>query len=313
MIDEQSMGILLALLAAFCWGLGASLYKIVIKTEHSLFLTIAIRGSIAVPFIAIVTFFVNGFATVGFLFSQEVLPILIFSSLFVSIGDLSFFGSLQRMDVSKAMPISSIYPLFTAIWLVFFGLEEISTVVLIGIIILIVGLGFLAQQEKDDSTNSEGGDEMKVGIGLAVTAAVFWSLGVYSLRVLLNFPEIDVYSLATVRFGMLTGFFVILWGINSIYNYSQGKDDPASLAHITMKAGIVFGIGGILSWGIGAISFFISIEAIGAARATPISSINPLVSVVVGILVLKEKLTPLQTIGILLIIFGSVFVSLQQI
>jgi len=249
LIDEQSMGILLALLAAFCWRLGASLYKIVIKTEHSLFLTIAIRGSIAVPFIAIVTFFVNGFATVGVLFSGEVLPILIVSSLFVSIGDLSFFGSLQRMEVSKAMPISSIYPLFTAIWLVIFG----------------------------------------------------------------DFPEVDVYSLATVRFGMLTGFFVIIWSINTIYNYSQGKDDPASLAHITKKVGVVFGIGGILSWGIGAISFFTSIEMIGAARATPISSINPLVSVIIGILVLEEKLKPLQAIGIMLIIFGSVFVSFQQI
>lgn len=305
------MGILLALLAAFCWGLGASLYKIVIKTEHSLFLTIAIRGSIAVPFIAIVTFFVNGFTTTGILFSQEVLPILIVSSLFVSIGDLSFFGSLQRMDVSKAMPISSIYPLFTAIWLVIFGLEVISSIILVGIIILIIGLGFLAQQEKDESTNSEVRQDIQAGIGLAVTAAVFWSLGVYSLRVLLDFPEIDVYSLATVRFGMLTSLFVILWGINSIYNYSQGKDDPASLTHITMKVGIVFGIGGILSWGIGAISFFTSIEMIGAARATPISSINPLVSVIIGILVLKEKLTSLQAIGILLIIFGSIFVSLQ--
>ncbi|MFX1536367.1 MAG: DMT family transporter [Promethearchaeota archaeon] len=312
MIDEQSIGILLAFLAALCWGLGASLYKIVIKTEHSLFLTIAIRGSIAVPFIAVVTFFVNGFATVGILFSQEVLPILIVSSIFVSIGDLSFFGSLQRMDVSKAMPIASVYPLFTAIWLIIFSLETISSVVLVGITILIAGLGFLSQQE-EESTNLEVGEDIKVGIGLAVTAAIFWSLGIYTLRLLLNFPEVDVYSLATVRFGMLTGLFIVLWGVTTVYNYKQGKDDPASLAHITAKVGIIFGIGGILSWGIGAISFFTSIEMIGAARATPISSINPLVSVILGILVLKEKLKPFQAIGILLIIFGSIFVSLQQI
>ena len=81
---------------------------------------------------------------------------------------------------------------------------------------------------------------------------------------------------------------------------------------MTPKVGVVFGIGGILSWGIGAISFFTSIELIGAARATPISSINPLFSVILGILVLKEKLKPLQAIGIMLIIFGSIFVSLQQ-
>jgi DME family drug/metabolite transporter len=213
------------------------------------------------------------------------------------------------MDVSKAMPIASIYPLFTAMWLIIFSLETVSYVVIIGIFVLVIGLGFLSQQEK--AAESEVEEGMKMGIVLAVTAAIFWSLGVYSLRLLLDFPEVDVYSLATVRFGMLTGFFIILWGINTIYNYTQGREDPASLIHITPKVGIIFGIGGILSWGIGAISFFISIELIGAARATPISSINPLISVIIGILVLKEKLKPLQAIGIMLIIFGSIFVSLQ--
>lgn len=313
MIDNQTIGVLFALVAAVCWGLGASLYKIVIKTEHSLFLTIAIRGSIAVPFIAIVTFFINGFVSIGILISPEVFPILIISSIFVSIGDLSFFGSLQRMEVSKAMPIASIYPLFTVILLIIFGLETISSVVLTGIIILIVGLGFLAQQEKETATNSEVGEDIKIGLGLAVIAAVFWSLGIYTLRLLLDFPDVDVYSLATVRFGLLTLLFVMLWSTNSVYNYTQGKDDPASLTYITKKVGIVFGIGGILSWGIGAISFFSSIELIGAARATPISSINPLISVIVGIFVLKEKLKPLQAIGILLIVFGSIFVSIQQV
>ncbi|UCG03913.1 MAG: DMT family transporter [Candidatus Heimdallarchaeota archaeon] len=312
MIDNQTIGVLFALLAAVCWGLGASLYKIVIKTEHSLFLTIAIRGAIAVPFIAVVTFFVNGFASLGILFSPEVLPILLISSAFVSIGDLSFFGSLQRMDVSKAMPIASIYPLFTAILLIIFGLETITSIVLIGIIILILGLGFLSQQEKENSADSKSEEKLKVGLALAVIAAIFWSFGIYTLRLLLDFPEVDVYSLATVRFGLLTSIFIIIWGINTTYNYKIGKDDPASLEHITKKVGLVFGIGGILSWGIGAISFFSSIELIGAARATPISSINPLISVIIGIAVLKEKLKPLQAIGILLMIFGSIFVSLQQ-
>ncbi|MFX0123895.1 MAG: DMT family transporter [Candidatus Hodarchaeota archaeon] len=312
MIDEQSLGILLALFAALCWGLGASLYKIVLKSEHSLFLTIAIRGSIAVPFIALVTFFVNGFSSLGMLLSIEVFPILVISSIFVGVGDLSFFGSLQRIDISKAIPVASIYPLFTAILLIIFGLETISLDVMIGIIILIIGLGFLAQEEKE-TTISQSGKYIKKGFSLAVIAAIFWSFGIYTLRLLLDFPEVDVYSLATLRFGILTLIFIVLWSINTVYQYQKGNEDPASLSHITKRVSIVFGIGGIISWGIGAISFFSSIEMIGAARATPISSINPLISVIIGIFVLKEKLTPLQAVGILLIIFGSIFVSIQQV
>ncbi|MFX1282742.1 MAG: DMT family transporter [Promethearchaeota archaeon] len=310
MIDEQLLGTLLALFAAVCWGVGASLYKSVLKSEHSLFLTITIRGSVAVPFIALVTFFVNGFYSLTILFSPEVLPILIVSSIFVGFGDLLFFGSLQRIEVTQAMPVASIYPLFTAILLILFGLETISLIIFIGIIILIVGLGFLAQQNKDSSSNLELQGEIKVGLALAVSAAIFWSVGIYTLKLLLDFPDVDVYSLATLRFGILTIFFGVLWGINTSYRHQMGIVDPASLSHLTKKVAFVLGMGGIISWGIGAISFFSSIEMIGAGRATPISSINPLVSVIIGIFVLKEKLSPFQAIGIFLIIFGSIFVSI---
>jgi len=313
LIDEQLLGTILALFAAVCWGVGASLYKIVLKSEHSLFLTITIRGSIAVPFIAIVTFFVNNFYSLEILFSPEVLPILIFSSIFVGFGDLWFFGSLQRIEITKAMPVASIYPLFTAILLIIFGLETISLVVLIGIIILIAGLGFLAQENKSSSSNLESQEEMKMGLALAVLAALFWSFAIYTLRLLLDYPDVDVYSLATVRFGILTFFFGIFWIINTLYRHQTGIVDPASLSHITKKVSFILGLGGILSWGIGGISFFSSIEMIGAGRATPISSINPLISVIIGILVLKEKISPLQAVGILLIIFGSIFVSILEL
>lgn len=311
MIDEQLLGTLLALFAAFCWGVGASLYKLVLKSEHSLLLTITIRGSIAVPFIAIVTFFVNGFYSLAILFSPEVLPLLIFSSIFVGFGDLLFFGSLQRIEVTKAMPVASIYPLFTAILLIAFGLETISSVVFIGIIILLVGLGFLAQENRPSSSNLESQEGIKVGMLFAVLAALLWSFAIYTLRLLLDY-EIDVFSLATIRFGILTLLFGVLWIINTFYRHQRGIIDPASLSQMTRKVGFVLGLGGIISWGIGAISFFSSIEMIGAGRATPISSINPLISVIIGVFILKEKLAPLQAVGILLIIFGSIFVSILQ-
>ncbi|UCE13500.1 MAG: DMT family transporter [Candidatus Heimdallarchaeota archaeon] len=313
MVSEQTVGVLLALFAAICWGSGASLYKIVLKSEHSLFLTITIRGSIAVPFIAIVTFFVTGFYSIGILLSPKVLPILILSSLCVGFGDLIFFGSLQRIEVSKAMPVASIYPLFTAILLILFGVETISTVVIIGIFILILGLGLLAQQDVESLTNVESKDSMKAGLTLAVLAAIFWSFGITTLSIILEYPGIDVYSLATIRFGLLTLLFGLLWMINSFYRHYGGKIDPTSLSHLSKRDGFVLGLGGIITWGIGAVSFFSSIEMIGAARATPISSINPLASFFVGIFILKERLSPLQVVGVLLIIFGSIFVSIQQI
>ena len=76
----------------------------------------------------------------GVLFYPEIFPVLILSSIFVGIGDLSFFGSLQRIDVSKTQPVAAIYPLFTVVLLILSGLEDVTIDVLVGTIVLIFGI-----------------------------------------------------------------------------------------------------------------------------------------------------------------------------
>ena len=313
-IDEQFIGIILTFLAAFAWGFAAALNKFILKPEHSLIVTMTIRGVFAVPFLAILTFFINRFESVEVLFYPKIFPILILSILFVGIGDLSFFGSLQRIDVSKTQPIAGIYPLFTAILLVLSGLEDVTIDVLIGTIVLVVGIGLLAQQTSSTSSlNStiQKEREIKVGFILAILAAIFWSLAIFTLKIILDHPEIDVFTMATIRFAILTFFFLILWISNTLYRQQTGVKDPSFISIMDKKILTGLGVGGIISWGIGGVSFFFAIEMIGAARATPISSINPLISVIIGVLFLKERLTPVQVFGILLITLGSIIISIQ--
>ncbi len=313
MIDEQILGIMLTLLAAFAWGSAAALNKFILKPEHSLIVTMTIRGVFTVPFLVIITFFINRFESLEVLFYPEIFPILILSVLFVGIGDLSFFGSLQRIDVSKTQPIAAIYPLFTAVLLVLSGLEDVTIDVLLGTIVLIVGIGLLAQQTSSTSSSNptrQKERDMKVGFILAILAAIFWSFAIFTIRIILDHPEIDVYSMVTIRFAILTLFFIILWIINTINRQQAGKEDPSFISIMDRKILTGLGLGGIISWGIGGVSFFLAIEMIGAARATPISSINPLISVGIGILVLKERLTIIQAIGILLIFFGIIIISI---
>lgn len=315
LIDEQILGIVLTLIAAFAWGFAAALNKFILKLEHSLIVTITIKGIFAVPFLAILTLFINRFESLEVLFYPEILPVLILSSLFVGVGDLFFFGSLQRIDVSKTQSIAAMYPLFTALLLVLSGLEEVTVDVLVGTIILIVGIGLLAQQTNSGASTStlQNERDMKMGFVMAILAAVFWSLAIYTLRVVLDHPEVNVYSMATLRFAILTLFFVILWIGNTFYRQQAGIEDPSFISIMDKKVLSGLGLGGIISWGIGGVCFFFAIEMIGAARATPISSINPLISVIIGVLILKEKLTRLQAFGIILILIGSVIISIQQI
>jgi drug/metabolite transporter (DMT)-like permease len=310
LVSNEVLGIILAFSAACCWGSAGVLYKAVIKADHSLYLSMVYRGIIAVPFLAFLTVLTTGFDAVAILLQFDVLPILLLSSLFVTLGDLVFFGSLQRIDVSKAQPVASMYPLFTIGLLIVFGVEEVSLIVILATIILILGIGFVSQQKRTSLNLSSSTTAVNSqGLTLAISAAGFWSLGILTLDHLLAIPGIDVFSLATIRFGILTVLMALSWIIfDKIQLFSSMK--TKTQIPISKRDVLIFGLTGILSWGLGAVTFFNSIEIIGASRATPISSINPLIAVILGVLVLKERFSHLQAFGIILVCVGSIIISL---
>ncbi|MHA1236329.1 MAG: DMT family transporter [Candidatus Hodarchaeales archaeon] len=311
MVSNEILGIFLAFSAACCWGTAGVLYKSSIKPEHSLFLSIVYRGLIAVPFLALLTLLTAGFDALTILFQSHILPILLFSSLFVTLGDLFFFAALQRIDVSKSQPVASIYPLFTIVLLIVFGMEEVSLVVIMATTILIIGIGLVSQKNNYSSELSlSKSTEISKGLMLSIVAAIFWSFGIITLDYLLAIPGVDVFSLATIRFGILTVLMALSWIIFDKYQL-QSRDNIRLITPISKRDGLIFGLTGILSWGLGAVTFFTSIELIGASRATSISSINPIIAVILGIAFLKEKFSPLQGFGILLVCLGSIIISIS--
>ena len=201
MASNELLGIILAFSAACCWGSAGVLYKAVIKAEYSLYLSIVYRGMIAVPFLALLTFLTTGFDALSILFQLDVFPMLFLSSLFVTLGDLFFFASLQRIEVSKSQPVASMYPLFTIILLIVFGIEEVSLIVILATFILIIGIGLVSQKNRISSTSEASTDiDNRHGLLLSIIAAIFWSLGILTLDYLLDIPGIDVFFAVDFHF-----------------------------------------------------------------------------------------------------------------
>jgi DME family drug/metabolite transporter len=191
-----------------------------------------------------------------------------------------------------------------------FGMEVVSLGVIGATIILITGIGLVSQKNSSpvELTSSETGS-IKQGLTLAIIAAIFWSFGILTLDYLLEIPGVEVFSLATIRFSILTILMALSWVIFDRYQFlSLSITKPKE--SIAKRDIFVFGITGILSWGIGGVIFFTSIELIGASRATPISSINPLIAVLLGIVFLKEKFSSIQAVGIILVCVGSIAISI---
>lgn len=67
----------------------------------------------------------------------------------------------------------------------------------------------------------------------------------------------------------------------------------------------------IIGIGIGDAIFFKSIEAIGVSRGVAVSSVHPLLVLLISILVLGEDITPINTIGGLLVVSASIIVALS--
>ncbi len=309
--NNELFGIMLAFSAAICWGSTGVLYKAVIKVEHSLFLTMTFRGMIAVPFLAVITYITTGFGALSLFLQPDVLPILLFSSLFVTLGDLIFFASLKRIDVSKSQPVAGIYPLFTIVLLIMFGVEVVSLEVILATLILIVGVGFVSQQNQSTSGSSSlENTVIREGLILAILAAIFWSFGILTLDYLLELPGIDVLSLATIRFSILTILMALTWLILDKYSLFFPKN-TFSQSPISRRDILIFGLTGILSWGVGGVAFFTALEMIDTSQATPISSINPLIAVVLGIIFLKERISHIQAVGVLLVCVGTILISIN--
>ena len=246
MVDEQILGISLALVAACSWGCSSILFKTALresKLVKELLFSISIRGVIAVPIIGLLTLFLYGSNTLSLfmrLFSSDIIVLLFFSSLAVTIGDILFFGSLQRIEVSKAQPVGSIYPLFTAILLVATGVEIITPIILVGIFILIVGISLVSQQN-NESASKENIKERRAGLIMAILAAVFWSFAIITVKLLLEYEGVNVFTLATIRFGILTIITAILWTLTTI---NQRKEEDFTFIIASRKDVAILGIGG---------------------------------------------------------------------
>ncbi|MFW9777569.1 MAG: DMT family transporter [Candidatus Heimdallarchaeota archaeon] len=308
MVLEESLGVLLALSAATAWGAAVVMSKSALKIDHSLAMVMVIRGTFAVPFIATLAILAFGMESILRFFQADVFWLMVLSSIFVGIGDFSLFSALKRVEVSKAQPITSVYPLFTAIILILFGVETITEFVLLGTLSIVSGVALISTQRS--SVQEQGTSIETIGLLLSIGAAFFWSFAILTLRMVLTFSGVQVLGLATVRFAMMTILMAGLWLIQTYLLPQFSNKKEIRPLNIGKRDTIVLGIGGLVTWGIGGVAFFYSIDIIGAARATPISSINPLIAVLLGILILKERLTRIHTLGILLVTLGVIFISI---
>ena len=167
-------------------------------------------------------------------------------------GDTFLFKSIILIGVSKAYTISFTSPLFTMILAVIFLNEPFLLKYLVGTILIVVSLAIISLELEKDKGQKD--IDLK-GIMTAIAAAISWAVG--TILVTLGLRNISVLLANAIRFPILAFFLLII-------------SKPRGKREVTRRDLLLLSASGVIGMVFGGVTFLLSIQLIGASRASPL-------------------------------------------
>lgn len=196
-----------------------------------------------------------------------------------------FFTALQYLDASLVALLLYVYPTLVFAGAVLLGRDAWDAVrvtalgaALVGAALVLLG-GASVQQISP------------LGIGLALGAALAYT--VYILVADRAVARLDPFAVSAMLTTGAAVTFAIAGGVPSI---------TAAGAAWTVAIALVCTVGAISA-------FFLALQAVGPATASIVSTLEPVVTVGLAVLLLGERLEPLQLLGGLLVVGSAIVVA----
>ncbi|MBU7018429.1 MAG: DMT family transporter [Theionarchaea archaeon] len=287
--SAELKGVLFALVSAFCWAVGSSVYKKGLESTDPWSGNLIRTGCATGGFLVIMA--IHNTLSQSLNVTVSLLFWLIFSSFFAFfLGDLLFLVSLKRIGVSRTVPISSTYPLFVTVWAFLVYRRPVSIFIVLGTLLIVVAIKLISEEKR--SENDNGNHIRSKGIFFALLAAVCWSISLAVLDHLLLYLDTEV--VAGIRF-LIT--FLLTAAVVSTRGFTYNRN-----------ALIWIGISGTTLLVFSNYIFLEAIKITSSSRAAPVSAVYPVISVFLAAIFLKEKLTLRIIAGTLLSFLGVFFV-----
>lgn len=287
-MTKKTIGVLVVLGASVMWSIEPIVAKLSYQTSDFLN-TFAMRSVFSLITIAGYLLFSNH---KKFLVAREHIPKLLYLSLAATLfADLMYIYALSRVPVINAVLIGHMQPIFVVIiGFAFLRDDTITRFDYLGIAFMVVA-GILVTSRT--LTNLMGLRIGTMGDLYVLFATIAWATTAIVARKYLK--ALPAATIAFYRFFFATVIFLsymFLTGgveINNVYGISLG---------------VIIGIGTIL--------YYQGIRLIKAAQVSALELSTPFFATVLGILILKEYITVMQVIGILLLFGGIYFLSRKE-
>ena len=289
-------GELLSLSAAFCWALGASIYKRSLSNVSPLTLNL-FRSSSAAMFIFLMLFPLQRLNHLSKL-SLSLAGLICFTSLVTwGLGDTLYFLGLKLIGVGKTVPMAYSYPLFMLpISILLLG-EPLTIQIAVGTICVVVGV-WMIMGEAREGIRSLGSS--KLGVAASLGAAACWAFGVAYFKMILAY--FDPVLLSFLRLIFLTPFL----GIMSLMS-SRSRLCIKQLSKLDIG---LMALGGVIAIGIGDTIYLVGLDMTQANIAAPLGSTTPLFSTALALILLKERLSSKTMAAALIITIGIVLLNI---
>ncbi|MGE4232913.1 MAG: DMT family transporter [Bacteriovoracia bacterium] len=212
--------------------------------------------------------------------------VALFATILEGTGWILYYESIVVGPISIVGTLSAAYPALTVVFARIFLGEELMHVQYLGVALVIAGSLGLSYAPPDPSAKIRS----KIWIPLAFTALVLWgaqqTIIKYSYR-LPNASEVNL-SLYNVMGGMMT---LGLYGLFRSKGLGKGMEWVKSFVPMAMMAG--GDLGAIIAYRNGP-----------ASIVAPITGAYPVVTLIFASFLLREKITKLQWLCVLLILIG---------
>lgn len=282
------LGYILVLLSAFGFGV------------MPIFALYAYEANMGVPTLLFLRFAFSTLLFFSYIFlrvkgwrvsAKQLLSLFILGGVLYTLQATTYFNAVRFIPASLAALLLYLYPVFVAILSFFVNKERLTTRIVVSIAISLGGIALVL--------GTPSGEISIVGVLLAVAAAIIYS--VYILlgdRVTANLPPV-------VTSGFVTLFALVSF---SVYGVSTNSLD---FTFAPMAWLYVLGVA-LFSTVLSIFTFFAGMRLIGPTKASIMSMVEPVVTTVFSVLLLSDRITPLQIIGGSIVIIGAALVFLAR-
>jgi drug/metabolite transporter (DMT)-like permease len=290
---DVQLGLLFGLVAMASWGISDFLAAY-ISRKIGFFRAFAITRALSmILLLLLIPFFFTQVAL-----SQTAIILILVTAFFFIVANLSYYKGFAVGEISVISPIASTYPVITVLLSVFLLKESLSLLQIAAIGLAIIG-SVLTSFRFADLKNLKP-KKFSQGVGYAVLASIGWGIMMLLIGILANtlgwFPPILFMNVAVL-------FYLI--PASRLYKKSLTAPIKGSMTAILLVSilMVIFDTSAGLSYSISTTFSYIAIVA-------TVSSIYPMLTILLARIVFKEKLGANQMLGVGLVLLALFLLSL---